>query len=224
MANETSVERIEQLWFELEGSRNAEHLLSGFERRGTVSRERSIGEMQAQPLVPSIRGRGRRLLASSAEGARHRYETLLSIELTLPIFADFGLLIILASLILEEELHRLIVGPAETILRRLIEVLRRSDRHRRQAAILEEWSQGNFKATLGVTSLVLLALQRGLESSDVAIETFLEARFRMPYSTMVATGCLGKCLDAIRENFRNPACHGTRFSGSRITRRLCSSS
>ncbi len=206
MATETTVESIEQLQFELEGSRKAENLLAHFDRYSASRRERSVARPDV--LLPLVRGWGRRLIAACTENSIRQYETLLRVELTFPPSSDYGILIVPASQILEAELDRLLVTPARAILQSMIDALLYSRAYQRQAKILEEWAERSFQATLGTASLTLLALRYGYEQDNLTIKEFISKHFREVYGALLRSGDLGKCVDVIRDQFRNPACHG----------------
>jgi hypothetical protein len=77
------------------------------------------------------------------------------------------------------------------------------------AEILRKWALREIPTTIGVHSIVLLALRRGLATISPPIAEFLAGRFKPAYADLLVTGELGKCLDRIRTRFRNPACHGS---------------
>src|SRR5262249_5578123 len=68
---------------------------------------------------------------------------------------------------------------------------------------------GQIPTTIGIASIVLLALRRGVEQGRGPISEFLAAHFGPAYRELLASKGLGRCLDRIRVRLRTPACHGT---------------
>ena len=107
-------------------------------------------------------GAGRRLIARCGKDTRERYETLLDLEEWFRPDREHGILILQACLMLEGELDRLLTAPARGLAACLIDALEAGDGSREQAAILRKWAAGS-PTTIGVQSIVLLALRRGCE-------------------------------------------------------------
>jgi hypothetical protein len=62
--------------------------------------------------------------------------------------------------------------------------------------------------TIGMQSLILLALRRGCERENGQVCKFLGDRFSSRYTRLLVDKKLDVCLNKIRDQFRNPACHG----------------
>jgi hypothetical protein len=199
MADECSVHSFADILSDVEHAKKCEALLTQLHRRGglVVPRGTSAREERRKP--------GRRLLGGCAEDTRTRYETLLEFE-ELPWLKDFGLLIAAACPIVEAELDRLLVKPAQSIVQRLIASLEKQDH--KQAAVLQTWAaQGFHPTTMGTEVLVLLALRRGVEQGDDGVRSFLASSFRPRYHDLVRSKDLIRCLDTIRAEYRNRVSH-----------------
>jgi hypothetical protein len=153
--------------------------------------------------------RGEQFVAGRPPELRARYQTLFCLEALYGVDLDFGFLIASACQVLEAELEQLLMTPARGIGGALAGVLA-SEGKSKQSAILADWAEGKLAATIGMASLVLLALRRGLAAGDGVCRDFLARHFRAGYASLIAAGGLGPALDRLREGFRNPACHGLR--------------
>jgi hypothetical protein len=204
MADESGVQTLDDIWYDLEGtqkvaSRNEEFF--ALEPLDTISQWNFLGFFPPQA--------GRHLVAHCDGITQGRYITLLSVESDFHTDWDFGFLIGPACQILESECNRLLTEPARAIVESLIEYLRSEKKGWTQADILERWAARNIPTTIGIQSLVLLALRRGCELEVPCIADFLSSRLGPRYVDLLKTKKLGRCLDQIREKFRNPVCHGT---------------
>jgi hypothetical protein len=151
---------------------------------------------------------GQALIAQCPEQTRVRYETLLYAEATFPPTGEHGYLIGPACQILERELDRLVATPARAIAAHLIAALDVTGQNPKQVDLLKDWACGKVPTTLGIDSVLLLGLRRAVEQDRAAVREFLAACFRSRYQELLASKGLGKCLDRIREEFRNPTSHG----------------
>ena len=157
---------------------------------------------------------GRRLLERSSANNQLRCETLQHLESTLLPQLDHGILIGLASQIVETELDRLLATPALAIAPSLIEALSQKKKDREPAEVLESWAAKKTWTVLGIESILLLALRRGCEQGIPAVQVFLETHFTPGYQALVSQKALGQCLDQIR-NQRNAIVHrGAIFDGA----------
>jgi hypothetical protein len=211
MSDEPGVTSLDDILYDLEGTRKADGPCSMFFAReaeaiprGHTGRTTRGGSSSgAEPPA------GHRLLAPCAPSNRKRFETLLYFEEKLRPDDDHGYLIGPACQILESELERLLSAPVHGIAESLIAALRVAGKDQHQAAILEKWAARQVPTTIGTASLVLLALRRGREQQLRPVLEFLAAHFGPGYQVLLANKELGQCLDLIRTRFRNPACHGT---------------
>lgn len=166
------------------------------------------GDNRFRGSTGPVPGAGGRLLERCTEVSRNRYQTLLYFEELLLPEQDHGNLIILGCQILERELDHRLTAPGRVIAAALAAALEGNAQDHKKAEILRQWAGDRIPTTIGIQSLVLLALRRGWEQNTPEILTFLAARFQTRYQELLASKGLGVCLDRIRERFRNPACHG----------------
>ena len=207
MSDERSVPDLDDILYELEGKKKAEGRIAQFFAGATpavIRRSfRVIESKGPQPLV------GRTLLTRCPINTQKRFETLLFVEEKLPPDDDHGYLIGPACQILESELDRLLMAPARGIAESLIAALRVAKKDRPRAEVLEGWASRQIPTTIGIGSLVLLALRRGWEQGMDPVIEFLSSHFGPGYRDLLTSKGLGRCLDAVRNQFRNPTCHGT---------------
>jgi hypothetical protein len=164
--------------------------------RGTATAPRTAG--------------GQRLLAGSPDLVRRRFATLARQEAAFTDADDYGLLIGPACQVLEAELDRLLVRPARAVAGELVAALEARPDDRDRAEVLRAWRDGSVKTTIGVMSLVLVALRRGCAAGRGPLCHFLDTHFRPGYVTLVTDVGPNRALDRIRTTYRNPACHGQR--------------
>jgi hypothetical protein len=215
MSDEPGITTLDDILYDLEGTRKAEGPCADFFATaveaipgGSARRMMRGGSLRgAGPPVGA--GAGHSLLARCAPLNRRRFETLLYFEEKLRPEDDHGYLIGPACQILESELDRLLTAPAQGIAVSLIAAMQVARKDRQQAEILEKWAAGQVPTTIGIGSLVLLALRRGHTQRLGPVLEFLAAQFGPGYEPLLASKALGQCLDLIRTRFRNPACHGT---------------
>jgi hypothetical protein len=138
-----------------------------------------------------------------------RYRTLFRLEESFSPDGEYAFLIGPACTLLEAEIDMLLTVPARAVADQLIAVLGSGNKDdRRRADILADWASGKRPATIGTASVILLALRRGLEGNAAALTAFLDENFQPGYLMPLAANGLARGLDFIRENYRNPACHG----------------
>jgi hypothetical protein len=212
MNDETVIQSWADIEYDIAGRARAAQQLAEFESRvkqvvptrGTRGFEKRARTRGGAPW------RGRALLERCSHMTQLRYETLLYHEETFPAAQDHAILIAYASQILESELDRVLAMPALRIADGLIEALSKEKKDRSQAANLERWAEGRSPTMIGTISLLLLALRRGCEHEVESVLEFLDSRFAPPYRALLTSKQLGRCLDTVRNEFRNPACHGTK--------------
>jgi hypothetical protein len=137
-----------------------------------------------------------------------RYRTLLWLEDHFADHLEFSCLIGAACQVVEKELATLLVEPARAVADHLIAALAGERDKEKQTALLTDWAAGKLPTTIGIASLILGALRFGLRQNAEPIRAFLDAHFRPPYQALAAGKNVGRCLDRLREQYRNPACHG----------------
>jgi hypothetical protein len=171
----------------------------------------SLADAERPAATRGLTGIGRHLIQSRGLAAtQRRYAGLLTLEPHFPEAGDYGQLIAPCSLLLEEETAKGLAEPARALGAHLCEALASRDGETRHVELLKKWVSGQLPTTLGTIATILLALRRGLERADEPISTFLARRFRPDYIERIRTNSLAKLLDRIRNEFRNPACHGMR--------------
>ena len=194
---------------DLEGS---EKLAAQFERFSSdaapapAAAVRRDMRLRKQPVAGEP---ARPLLARRPAAMQARYRSLFLLERQFGPGHEFAFLIGPTCQVIEAELMALLVGPARGIAERLLAALAADRNTRKQAEILGGWAAARVPPTFGHTSLVLLALRRGLEQGDAAVSAFLAAHFCPEYAAALRANSLGRCVDRLRETYRNPACHGT---------------
>jgi hypothetical protein len=201
MSDEFEVTSLDEILYDIAGTEKAESKFAEF----FASNPERV-QVRTRGGLPALAGRS--LLSRCSERTQKRYETLLYFEEMFPPSCDHGFLIGPACQIVESELDRLLTAPARNIVDSLIDAIRAGKHGQEQATILEKWSAKQIPTTMGVQSVVLLALRRGWEHQVVAICDFLSASFQPRYADLLASKKLGSCLDMIRTKFRNPVCHG----------------
>jgi Domain of unknown function (DUF4384) len=202
----SKVETLDDILHDLEGAEKLGLRLEGsheFESKAVTTR----GFAREDFGTPS--GIGRRLLIGCEESTLRRYEMLFRFEPHFDPRDDFGYLIGPASQILEAELRRLLFEPARLLAPALVSAMGDDPRSGKRAAILEQWAEAKIPTTIGIGSLLLMALRRCCAAGSESIRDFLDSRFAPAYRELLMTNGPACGLDIIREQFRNPACHGT---------------
>jgi hypothetical protein len=123
------------------------------------------------------------------------------------------MLVVAGCHLLEAELVRTLVVPAQAVGPVLTAAVRAAGAEGRQADVLDQWCQGRVPVTLGVASLVLLAVRRALEQRLAVVEGFLRRHFREDFVGALRHKEMGRQVDEVRNGYRNPACHGLRTFG-----------
>jgi hypothetical protein len=154
-------------------------------------------------------GTGRSLISVCGSETRTRYRTLLCLEAAFSPDNDHGFLIAPACVMLESELTRMLVEPARTVAADLVHALHDSGKYVKQAAVLDKWVKREIPTTIGIGVLVLLALRKCQEQQVGTVTAFLDSVAPIPFVRALSSNKLSLCLDTIRSQFRNPACHGT---------------
>lgn len=211
MPNEPEVGSLDDIRHDWEGTRRVrERLTEFFARERDAARDCGL----RRPVPSLCRGEGQGeggqlLVARCPDDTRRRYETLLYFEQKARTHEEYSILIAGACQIVEAELDRLLTARAAAIADSLVAALRRQSKDRKQAEILERWAAREIPTTIGLHILVLLALRRGCEHGMLPVTEFLASQFRPRYVELLTSKKLGACLDCLRAQFRNPACHGT---------------
>jgi hypothetical protein len=160
---------------------------------------------------------GKGLIGACGPETQDRFSNLLYFEGRFPPHHDHAFLIAPACQIVEQELDRLVATLARPISDRLVAAL--EPEHPHQAEILLGWAEGQISTTLGIETLVLLALRRGYAQGCDAIRRFLGDHFLPGYVELLCGEGPLPGLEIIRSRYRNPACHGWgRFDASDYTR------
>jgi hypothetical protein len=138
-----------------------------------------------------------------------RYQVLLHLESTFPPDHDQGCIIFVGSQLLEAELDRLVTAPLLPLAAMLVDVLRQDRVDDSRTAVLEAWADSRMPTTFGTHGLVLLALQYACVRGHPALLSFLHERFAPGYLDLLRSQAMDRCLNRIRNRYRNPVCHGT---------------
>jgi hypothetical protein len=170
----SQVTTLDDINYEAEGTAKAAGRLAAFDSSRTDARtasklhERYLGSF-TYPLTLSRREAkgysGRALISQCGQATRIRYRTLLCVEASFPPDSDFGFLIIPACQILETEINRVLLQPAKGFGRALVSSLSASGEYSKQTEILKKWLRGEIPTTIGLASLVLLALRKWWEQA-----------------------------------------------------------
>ena len=189
--------------YELEG-------ISKFKERGipefyriTRAGTRSLDSVKAQ------RGFGYQLIKACPASTITRYDTLYDFEPQTRHSHDHGFLIGLACQIVESEINRLLSEPAREIGDVMLKHLDRKKK-KKPREFLEGWLENRIPTMIGVASFILMALRYAFDKKERQAIDFIEHHFRKDYTLLLSSNKLGISLDNLRNNFRNPACHGTR--------------
>lgn len=190
------------LEYELEGIQKfSERALPEFY---TVTRSRS----RSSP-IGGQKGIGRALIEACTAQSLQKYETLLDLESQTRARHDHGFLVGMACQIIETEIARLLAEPAKSVGETMLRHLQRK-RKNKVKDYLQGWLEGRFPTMIGVQVFILMALRYGLESRDPEVVDFVNQQFRENYISLLASNRLGASLDKIKNQYRNPACHGTK--------------
>jgi hypothetical protein len=208
--------------YDLEGGRTAATRLQQFfggAPRGPVRtrggmRFGSGGGGARPPLLEPTGGVGRTLVLDRCRPEnQHRYAALLRHEKGHDARDDHGMLIGAACVVLEAEFDHLVTTPAQAIADDLIALLEPAA----AARVLLDWRTGAKLATLGTHGIVLTALRRGLEQGRTAVRDLLRRRFDDNYLPLLRSAGPARCLEQIRNRYRNPAMHGSYPDGRPAT-------
>jgi hypothetical protein len=137
-----------------------------------------------------------------------RYQVVLHLERTFPPDQDQGCVVFAGCQLLEAELNRLLTAPLFPQAAALVDVLRQERLDSSRTAVLESWAAGN-PAVFGTHGLVVLALQYACVRGHDALLSFLRQRFAPAYLDLLRSQAMDRCLNRIRNRYRNPVCHGT---------------
>src|SRR4051812_14265077 len=156
---------------DLQGTRKAEARVEAFFARGAgPARVRTRGGTATEP--PDVaQGVGRRLIARCPADTQKRYRTLLRVEAGMIDDDDYGTLIAPGCYLPEGEVRRLLTDPARVVAADLVAALAKHCGPQ-PAEVLRRWQQGTAPATLGVMSLILLALRKGLAAGRPPLTRF----------------------------------------------------
>lgn len=150
------------------------------------------------------------LISLCGSDTKTRYRTLLFYESIVLPDHDYGMLINSACVMMEAELNKILIEPAKKISGELITPLQNIRKYHSQYDLLNRWASGEIKTTIGIGILVLLALRKGLEQNNNFLLTFLKSIVSDAFIEGISNKSLGSCLETIRNEFRNPSCHGVR--------------
>jgi hypothetical protein len=217
MTEPGGIRDIGDILYDLEGTRRQAEWVEGVFSGGRAAigpardvtvRARSREDQGLRAVGPP----GDELISCRPMDVRTRYRTVLRLESGFSTDLDHGCLIAAACQILENELSQLLIEPARAVGGALVRALDDAGQVK-QAEILQGWADRRVPTTIGIASLVLLALRRAVEGADREIGDFLVDRFRPDFLPADQPVAWGGTLDRVRESFRNPACHGLRTFG-----------
>jgi hypothetical protein len=207
--------RVDDLVWEQQGTELARERRDRFFREGGPRLRDIQVSASANRRAPASLA-GSQLVQRRPTALQAKYETLCRKEPHFGPQDEYGMLVSPASLLLETELDELLMKPALDVAPHLAAVFKDNKKEREKSEMVDAWATGRFHATLGVASVVLMALRRGREQKVAAIGEFLERHFRPEYVALLDVNQLAPCLDAIRVKYRNPACHGKDQSGKPV--------
>lgn len=213
MSEHLGVTSLEDVLYDAEGTTRAEThslILPSSARASHAHRDLQINvPPPKQKPGADVDHAGERLVARRSIELQDRYQALFWLEERFPGSWDHSYVIASACQVLEMELSQLLVQPAQEIATELVDALHSHGKNQKQTEVLKAWSERKVPATIGIASLILLALRRALEQSRDKVSDYLCNHFRPSYQRLLANKKFGACLDRIREKYRNPACHGT---------------
>jgi hypothetical protein len=160
-------------------------------------------------LLPTRGGGHRILLASRCPAeAQQRYHVLLHLERTFPPEHDQGCVIFVGCQLLEAELDRLVTAPLMPLAGALVDALHAEGVDDSRTAVLLAWADGRMPAVFGTHGLVLLALRHACARNHPDLLSFVRQRFAPGYLDLLRSQTVDRCLNRIRNRYRNPVCHG----------------
>lgn len=118
--------------------------------------------------------------------------------------------IFLLSLICEKTFCSNIVEPIKEFGEELIIILKMKDKSFIVKG-LESWIQGKTKSTLGIAEMVICGIRYGLELDRETIKKFILDNFDERYLKILGNKDFLMAISSVRNNFRNPACHGDKI-------------
>lgn len=178
------------------------------EEQAEDARRKAEEEAEKQRLAEEERRRGSGVMRRCYGANAGRYRTLLTVEPVFPPEGDYGMLMVPACQILETELLSRFLAPLRDVGANLVAALRDAG-DKKQAVLLEQWSSGQLPGTIGLCCVALLACYRATEKGDADVLDLFRAEFSDAYLEGFRGNRLGRALDRLRTEFRNPACHGT---------------
>lgn len=137
-----------------------------------------------------------------------RFQILLHLERTFPPDKDQGCIIFVGCQLLEAELDRLLTTPLRPLATTLVDILRQERGEDGPAEVLATWADGRMPATFGTHGLVMLALQSACVRGHTTLLSLLGDRFSPGYLELLRGRAMDRCLNKVRNRFRNPVCHG----------------
>jgi hypothetical protein len=118
--------------------------------------------------------------------------------------------VFLLSLICEKTFCNNIVEPIREFGEELLTILKIKDKSFIVKG-LESWIQGKTKSTLGIAEMVICGIRYGLELDRDIIKSFILNNFNERYLKILGNKEFLKAISSVRNNFRNPACHGDKI-------------
>jgi hypothetical protein len=114
----------------------------------------------------------------------------------------------------ESEVARLLAEPAKEIGAIMLKHLERKKKER-PYKYLKSWLEERIPIVMGVVSCIFMALRFAVNQGDKKAIEFIHQYFRDGYLSLLSANKFGGSLNNIKNNFRNPVCHGIKTYGPR---------
>jgi hypothetical protein len=205
MSHDDPISGLDDAAGDLEASR---HGLARFARE-LGDAERAVAA--ARRIPPPTRGATpprSRLPSRCPADVQGRYQVLLHLERTFPPEHDQGCILFVGCQLLEGELDRLVTAPLHPQAGALVDLLRRAGLDEKRTAVLDAWAEGRQPSVFGTHGLVVLALELACVRGHAGLLAFLRERFAPEYLNLLRAQAMDRCINRIRNRFRNPVCHG----------------
>jgi hypothetical protein len=181
-----------------------------FAARPPARRWRDVQVVSARPAGP--RPGGRALVSRRPAEVQRDYETVVWQETHLPVgLSRYDALVSGACQLLEHEAAELLAAPLRPHAVALAAATRaRGTRQEGAAVALEKWGAREWLTTLGITSMALAGLRRGLGQGDDRLAAAAAAAFHPGLLELIRSNDLARALDGLAADYRNPVCHRRR--------------
>jgi hypothetical protein len=124
---------------------------------------------------------------------------------------NFLVPVIMGSVLLEKSLTQLVANPAREVSDELIKSQLKYNK-KFKVGSLEGWRDGKTGSSLSIIVQILYGLKNGLNQKRELIKSFINRHFLPEYEQCLMDTGMMMTLQAVRNQYRNPACHLIRDS------------